>query len=345
MAVKITVQPFGEYEGKQVNKYTITGDSGMQVGVINYGATITNIIIPDKNGSLADIVLGFESLSGYINAGDYYFGGVCGRYANRIANASFRINGSEYKLAGNNGISCLHGGFKGFDKVYWDAEILSDGNGVTFMYNSKDGEEGFPGNMKVAVSYRLVTNALHIEYTATTDKATPVNLTSHCYFNLSGSDDLNIKEHELSLNADYFVEVGADNIPTGNLVEVLNTQLDFRETKKLSSNLNGYDQTWVLKNNNGKLVEAAKLFHSKSGREMTVLTTKPGIHFYNGYHLKGNYPGTKKGKDYQQYAGLCLEAQHFPDSPNHSNFPNTVLAPGEVYNHKTIYSFEHLNKN
>lgn len=345
MAEETTVQPFGEYEGRQVNKYTITGAAGMEVSVINYGATITNIIVPDKNGLLADIILGFDTLCGYINAGDYYIGGVCGRYANRIANARFRINGNEYKLPGNDGISCLHGGFKGFDKVYWDAEILSDGSGVTFMYNSKDGEEGFPGNMKVAVSYRLVSKALHIEYTATTDKASPVNLTSHCYFNLSGDTEHDILSHELQINANQFLESDNEMIPTGEFLDVKNTAMDFtseRRTDEVIDKAEGYDHCWVLNKVNGELSEAASLTHHGTGRRMTVHTTEPGIHFYSGHLLDGHFTDTKKGKSYGRYSGLCLETQHYPDSPNKKNFPNTILQPGDTYRQQTIYQFENI---
>ncbi|OSZ77052.1 hypothetical protein CAP36_11550 [Chitinophagaceae bacterium IBVUCB2] len=345
MSVKIAVQPFGEYEGKQVKKYTITGDKGMEISAINYGATITNIIVPDRNGLLGDIVLGFDTVSGYVNAGNYYIGGICGRYANRIANGRFRINGSEYKLPGNNGINCLHGGFKGFDKVYWDAEINSEGDGVTFMYNSIDGEEGFPGNMKVTVNYRLFGNALHIEYAATTDKASPVNLTSHCYFNLSGDVESDILSHELQINANHFLESNSEMIPTGEFLEVKNTSMDFTTLRRADAAIDktkDYDHCWVLNKVNGDLEEVASLTDQKSGRRMKVLTTEPGIHFYSGHFLDGNFTDTKEGKLYGKYSGLCLEAQHYPDSPNKKHFPNTILQPGETYRQQTIYKFENI---
>lgn len=346
MAVKTTVQPFGEIDGRTVNKYTITQVAGIQVSVMNYGATVTSIIVPDKTGSPADVVLGFDTLEGYIRSGEHYFGGICGRYANRIADGRFRINGSEYHLSKNGGISCLHGGFKGFDKKYWEAEILPEGNGVRFSYKSFDGEEGFPGNMNVSVTYMVANNELHMEYVATTDKASPVNITSHCYFNLSGGNEQNILDHELQLNADRVLEVDEKLIPTGNMNEVKNTAMDFTHLRKIGTSngsSEGYDYSWVLQKTNGQLEKAVSLVHPASGRKMTVYTTQPAVHFYTGHFLDGKMVDTKKGREYGKYAGLCLEAQHFPDSPNHPGFPDTILKPGEVYTEKTIYSFENVN--
>jgi aldose 1-epimerase len=342
MGAKITVQPFGEWEGRSVNKYIITETAGIQVSVINYGATVTSIIVPDRNGSVDDVVLGFDTLDEYINAGSYYVGGICGRYANRIAGASFRINGSMYNLAGNNGIHCLHGGFKGFDKVYWSAAVLPGEEGVAFTYTSKDGEEGFPGTMITTVTYRVENHSLHITYSAVTDKATPVNLTSHCYFNLSGSKQADILDHELQINADNYLEVDTSLIPTGYYRKVEQTAMDFRIPRTAGEalqQLNGFDHCWILDKKNEELIKAAGLFHQKSGRMMTVYTTQPGIHFYSGHLLDGGLQHAKGDTAYGKYAGLCLEAQHFPDSPNHPEFPGTILYPGETYREQTIYSF------
>ncbi|NOT52575.1 MAG: galactose mutarotase [Chitinophagaceae bacterium] len=346
MAAKTTVQSFGKLEGRTVNKFTITQGAGIQVSVINYGATVTSIIVPDKTGSPADVVLGFDTLEGYIRSGKHYFGAICGRYANRIANAAFGINGNEYHLSNNDGISCLHGGFKGFDKKYWDAEVLPEENGVRFSYRSLDDEEGFPGNVDISVTYIVAGNELHIKYAATTDKATPINITSHCYFNLSGGYENTILNHQLQLNAGNILEVDEKLIPTGNMKEVRNTTMDFTEVRKIgvSDDLSGeYDNSWVLKNSSGKLEKAVSLIHSETGIKMTVFTTQPSIHFYSGHFLDGNFMDTKKGKVYGKYAGLCLEAQHFPDSPNHPGFPNTILKPGEVYAEKTVYKFSNEN--
>ena len=345
MRVTTTEHFFGEYEGKTVNKYTITEVAGIQVSVINYGATITNIIVPDRSGSPADIVLGFDTLEGYLNATDSYVGCICGRYASRISNAVFNINGNKYQLPKNDGMNCLHGGYKGFDKVVWDATILPEGDGVLFTYNSEDGEEGFPGKLNASVSYRINNNSLHVEFSAKTNKATPVNLTSHSYFNLSGGKDDNILNHELQLFADRFVEIGNDLIPTGKLIDVKDSAMDFSAMHKIKETMNGlggYDHCWVLNKKNGELNKAASLLHKESGRMMSVYTTQPGILFYSGNFLDGTLTGTKKGKTYSKYAGLCLETQHFPDSPNHKEFPETILKPGEEYREKTIYSFENM---
>ena len=346
MAVNVTVQPFGEFEGRTVNKYTITQTAGIQVSVINYGATVTGIFVPGRNGAPADVVLGFETMEGYINAGHFYIGGICGRYANRIADGRFQINDQEYQLSKNNDIGCLHGGFTGFDKKYWEAEILPEGNGVIFTYKSRDGEEGFPGNLDVTVTYRVIENALHIEYRAVTDKATPVNLTNHSYFNLSGGSENNILDHQLRINAANIVEVGEGFVPTGRLLAVADSPLDFKVLKRIGSGNEvtvDYDYSWVMNKQAGELAESASLVHKKSGRCMTVFTTQPAVHFYSGNFLDGRMTGTKNGRVYGKYAGLCLETQHFPDSPNHPAFPNTIIHPGETYSEKTIYRFSDIN--
>ncbi len=334
----VSIQPFGEFENKPVSRYILTDGNRLQVSAINYGATLQSILLPGKEGGLTDVILGFDTLEGYTGAGSSYIGSICGRYANRIAGAAFHLDGQAYYLAKNDGENFLHGGHRGFDKVYWDAEILPEENAVKFSYSSKDGEESFPGNLLVTVEYKVKGDALHISYRAVTDKATPVNLTSHCYFNLSG--DENILEHELQLNAGRIAEVNNALIPTGKFIHVKGTPFDFTKSKKIEI-VPGteYDHSWVLPESNGELIKAAVLFHQQSGHSMTVHTTQPAIHFYSGHFLDGNLQYTKEGKRYGKYAGLCLEAQHFADSPNQSNFPNTILRLGEVYVQKTVYSF------
>lgn len=333
MAVHITEQVFGAFGNKTVNKYTIRQQGGIQVSVINYGASLTGIIVPDKTGVPGNIVLGFENLEGYINADSYYMGSICGRFANRISNAVFELNGVQYQLSMNDDNSCLHGGLHGFDKAYWNAAILED-EGVQFTYTSKDGEEGFPGNLDISVTYKIKNNSLTVNYEAVTDKATPVNLTNHAYFNLSSGKDADISNHQLEINASHFLEVNNDLIPTGQLLEVKNTPMDFTSLKEaINGNANGYDHCWVLNKQNGELVHAATLTHQATGRVMEVLTTQPGLHFYSGHSLNGHF-----GKS----AGLCLETQHFPDSPNQPSFPGTILNPGEVYRQTTIFQFSNL---
>lgn len=341
MNIKTTVLPFGEVEGNPVYKYIIADPSGMQVTVMNYGATITNIIVPDKDGNPCDVILGFETIDGYVKAGDIYMGSICGRYANRIGNAKFSIDSREYYVSANKGKNSLHGGFKGFDKMIWNAEPLDAG--VKFNYTSKDGEEGYPGNLKISVTYTVSNNTLQIEYMAVTDKSTPVNLTSHCYFNLSGGEDDTILNHELQLNADRMVEVDDESIPTGRLTEIKNTGMDFTSLKKIGQDIEkpgGYDYCWVLNKADGGLFKAARLFYKKTAIEMTMHTTEPAVQFYSSNYFTGNMADAKNAMNYGKYAGLCLEAQHFPDSPNHSNFPATILKPGELYRQTTIYSFE-----
>ncbi|HUR65418.1 MAG TPA: aldose epimerase family protein [Chitinophagaceae bacterium] len=347
MAVKTAVQVFGEYEGRTVNKYTITQLAGIEVSVINYGAIITNIIVPDKMGSPGDVVLGFDTLEGYIRSGQSYIGGICGRYANRIAGGKFQLNGHEYNVSSNTPAGCLHGGHHGFDKKFWEANIIPEENGVVFTYYSKDGEEGFPGNLLVSVTYRVIDNAVHIEYLATTDKASPVNLTNHSYFNLSGGSDKDILGHTLKINADRIVEVGDDLMPSGKLKRIENSKLDFTSSRKVSfgkGEQQEFDYSYVVNKDHSELAEAASLLHEESGRCMTVYTTQPAIHFYSGHLLDGQMRDTKEGKEYGKYAGLCLETQHFPDSPNHPAFPNTIVRPGETYREKTVFSFKKFNE-
>jgi aldose 1-epimerase len=334
---------FGNYEGKPVKEYTITNANGMQVSVINYGGTVTRIATPDKNAAQGDVVLGFDSLAGYLQKGDPYFGSLVGRYANRIANAKFTLEGKEYSLAPNDHGNSLHGGNKGFDKVWWTIEKQSDSS-LRLTYNSKDGEEGYPGNLVVHVVYTLTgDNALRIDYTATTDKACPVNLTNHSYFNLSAGNDSTIEGQELWLNANNYTPVNEQLIPTGEIEAVKNTPMDFTSAKKIGRDIQqvkgGYDHNWVLNKNGNTLEKVASLFDPGSGRFMEVFTTEPGLQFYSGNFLDGTLTHTKAGKKYVLHGALCLEAQHFPNSPNQSSFPNTVLKPGETYNQTTIYKF------
>lgn len=343
MQVTTNQQSFGVYKGKIVNKYTITQQQGIQFSVINYGATITSIIVPDKTGAPVDVVLGFDTLDAYINATDMYPGCICGRYANRIANGIFHINGNTYQLTKNNGANALHGGEKGFNKQFWEGEILPTGDGVKFTYISSDKEEGYPGNLIVTVTYRVQNNSLCIEYAAETDKATPVNLTSHCYFNLSGKSGADILDHELQLLADKILETDESLIPTGRFISTAGTSFDFLCGKKIGEALQQesfYDYTWVVNDNgNSAIKKAAALKHPGNGIEMIVYTSQPGIHFYTGHHLSAGLPIGKTGNRFNKFGGLCLEAQHFPDSPNHKEFPNTILHPGDKYLHQTIYSF------
>jgi aldose 1-epimerase len=344
MKASIQEKPFGTFEGKTVTEYTLTNAHGMQVSVINYGGTITKIVTPDKNGAMEDVVTGFESLDGYLQKGDPYFGALIGRYGNRIASAKFTLDGKTYTLAGNNNGNSLHGGNKGYDKVYWNIEKQADSNSLKLTYFSKDGEEGYPGNLDVIVIYTLgADNSLKIDYTATADKVTPVNLTNHSYFNLSAGKDSTILNHQLELKADKYTPVNDALIPTGKIEDVNGGPMDFRTAKPIGKDIasvkGGYDHNWVL---NKKLTTpelAAVLYDPGSGRLMEVYTTEPGIQFYSGNFLDGTLTNTRSGQKYVKHAALCLETQHFPDSPNQPSFPNTILKPGETYKQITIYRF------
>lgn len=329
MSVRVSQEAFGSWDGKMVNRYTIAEQNGISVGVMNYGAAITAIDVADCHGISANIVLGFDKLEGYLQSPDMYIGSVCGRFANRIGKARFAIADKLYQLPANNHGNCLHGGSKGFDKVYWEAAVL-EGEGVRFLYNSSDGEAGFPGNLAVTVDYTVADNALTICYAAQTDQATPVNLTSHAYFNLSGGVDADIFNHQLQLHAHQYLDVCNCQVPTGRLLDVGGTDMDFGQMRGLAGS--DYDHCWVLgTSKTGTLKSAAMLVHPGSGRAMEVLTTEPGIHCYTGSSLSSS--------SHRAYQGLCLEAQHFPDSPNHPHFPNTILQPGDVYQQKTVYRF------
>ena len=337
---------YGEIDGNKITQYTLTNPKGMSVKILNYGGTVTDIMAPDKHGKMGDVVLGYDSLSGYLQTGNPYFGCLVGRYANRIANAKFTLDGKTYQLAANDHGNTLHGGLKGFDKRIWTASDMNSDSvsSIKFSYDSKDGEEGYPGNMHTEVVYTLTgDNQLKIDYTATTDKATPVNLTNHCYFNLSAGADSTILDHELMLKVDKYTPVNDKLIPTGKIDAVKGTPMDFTTAKKIGKDIaqvtGGYDHNWVLNKNEGVLVMIGSLYHATSGRYMEVLTTQPGIQFYSGNFLDGTLKNTRGGAKYVQHAGLCLETQHFPDSPNQPSFPNTILKPGEVYKHTTVYAF------
>lgn len=316
-----------------INFYKLTNSHGVEVSITNYGGTITSIKAPNRDGVFGDVVLGYDTIDEYMR-NPRYLGALIGRYANRIAGGKFSLNGVEYQLAQNNGANHLHGGNKGFDKQVWTA--TENANALGLRYFSEDGEENYPGNLTVNVDYSLNDeNELRIEYQAVSDKDTIVNLTNHSYFNLAGRGD--ILDHELMLNAGAFTPVSENLIPTGEIQPVENTVMDFRTARAIGSG--GYDHNFVLRDwDNGSLRLVARLRDPVSGRVMEVLTTEPGIQFYSGNFLDGSLKG-KDGVAYEQYAGLCLETQHFPDSPNHPNFPTTVLRAGEQYHQLTIYRF------
>jgi aldose 1-epimerase len=327
---------FGTTAGAEVYLYTLSNDRGYHVSIINYGGSITSLWAADRNGTFGDIVLGFESLEEYVN-NPRYFGALIGRHANRIAQGRFTLNGAEYQLPRNNGANHLHGGFRGFDKRVWNAK--EEENVLHLSYFSKDGEEGYPGNVEAFVDYRLNDNELSIEYRASTDTDTIVNLTNHSYFNLKGEGT--ILDHELTLHADAFTPVSEDLIPTGEIAPVADTPMDFRAGRAIGSeirSISGYDHNFVLNDWDGSLGSASHLYEPTSGRVLEILTTQPGIQFYSGNFLDGSFSG-KNGVAYVKYAGLCLEPQHFPDAPNHPHFPSTVLRPGEEYKQSTVLRF------
>jgi aldose 1-epimerase len=334
---------FGIIDSSQVYLFTLTNLQGIKVSITNYGGIITSILVPDKNGKAGDIVLGYDSLDQYIS-NNPYFGAIVGRYANRIAHGQFVLDGKTYKLAINNGKNSLHGGIRGFDKVIWDAREVADSTKaiLELYYLSKSGEEGFPGNLKVKVTYTLDDfNDFTTLIEAETDQATPVNLCNHTYFNLSEADT-NILGHILTLNANSFTEVNEELIPNGKLIDVSGTPMDFNNSvrigERISSVKGGYDHNFVLEKRPGELSLAAQVYDPRTGRQVEILTTQPGIQLYSGNFLDGSIRG-KGGKIYKQHFGLCLETQHFPDSPNQPYFPNTILRPGEKYSEKTVYRF------
>lgn len=348
----VTQAPFGVTpDGQQVSLFTISNANGMEARVINLGGIIVSLTAPDREGNLEDVVLGFDSLDGYL-AEHPYFGAIIGRYGNRIANGQFTVDGESYQLPVNNGPNSLHGGLRGFDKVVWDAEPFENdrGQGLILTYTSPDGEEGYPGNLQVRVTYTLTDeNELIFDYHAVTDKATPVNLTQHSYFNLAGDGSGSILDHEVMLNASRLTVADTTLIPTGELRSVEGTPFDFRQPHRIGERIaaddeqlrfaGGYDHNFVIERAAGdSLVLAARVYEPTSGRVMEVLTTEPGVQFYTGNFLDGTLTG-KNGVVYDTRTGFCLETQHFPDSPNQPSFPNTILRPGEEYRSTTVYRF------
>lgn len=343
MTFTISEKPFGQINGDTITQYTITNPQGMQVSIINYGGTVTNLLVPGRDHELGDVVLGFDSLSGYLQKANPYFGCLVGRYGNRIAKGKFILDGQAYQLTLNDHGNTLHGGVQGLDKVIWQASKPAGDSSLKLTYTSKDGDQGFPGNLVIEVVYTLSSdNALQIAYSATTDKATPVNLTNHCYFNLSAGKQNTILDHEVMLQAEKFTAVDSLLIPTGQLPDVKGTPMDFTTPKKIGAELaavkGGYDHNWVLKRTGKDLEKIATAYDASSGRFMEVFTTEPGLQFYTGNFLDGTLKGKQQQK-YQQHAGFCMETQHFPDAPNQPSFPNTIVKPGESYRSLTYYRF------
>jgi aldose 1-epimerase len=341
----VNMEPFGKADGQPVELYTLTNSKGMKAQIMTYGATLVGLWVPDRDGKLADVVLGFDDLQGYLKVHPF-FGSTVGRVANRIAKGKFTLDGREYKLFVNNGPNTLHGGKKGFDKQNWLAERPMGVRAIRFVYKSPDGEEGYPGTLTASVTYTLTDdNELRLDYQALCDKATPVNLTNHSYFNLAGQGTGTILNHELTLEADKYTPPDDTLIPTGEIKPVQGTPLDFTKPHAVGERLDqlkgdprGYDHNFVLNSGGKKLSLAARVREPKTGRVMEVLTTEPGVQFYTGNFLDGSVKG-KGGVAYPKHAGLCLETQHFPDSVNHSSFPSTILRPGEEYRSTTIYKF------
>ena len=346
---RVTKADFGKTkDGKAVDVYTLTNGRGSEAKIITYGGAVISLKIPDRQGKVDDIVLGFDSIADY-EKHTAFFGALIGRYGNRIAKGKFTLDGREYKLATNNGENHLHGGVRGFDRVVWTAKPSADKKGASLelTYLSVDGEEGYPGNLHVKVIYTLTESSeLKIVYSATTDKPTVINLTHHSYFNLAGGGD--VLNHQLLLFADRYTPTDSGSIPTGVLAEVKGTPFDFTKAKAIGARIgqddeqlkfgHGYDHNWVLTRKGNGVELAAVVYEPTSGREMEVYTTEPGVQFYSGNFLDGSIPG-KGGKSYPFRSGFCLETQHFPDSPNRANFPSTVLRPGQTYSQTTIYAF------
>lgn len=340
----ISQQKFGNLQdGREVTLYSLSNDRGMEVDITNYGGIVTAIRIPDKNFKPGDVVLGFDTLEGYL--GDHpYFGAIIGRFGNRIAKGRFELEGIEYELAVNNGGNHLHGGIVGFDKVLWTAakEKTLDSVSLKLGYESLDMEEGYPGNLMVEVEYQLNDqNDLVISYRASTDKTTHINLTNHSYFNLNNCEG-NIHDHELMIDADHITQLDASQIPDGEIVAVVNTPYDFRIARRVGEDIDkvppGYDINYVVNDYNGELSKIASVYHEGSGRSMEVFSTEPGVQLYTSNYVE-NVHG-KSGTIYEKHSALCLETQHFPDSPNKPDFPSTVLKPGDEYISVTIYRFK-----
>lgn len=347
--VKTTV--FGKLkDGREVRQFTLTNNRGVTMRAIEYGATIVSLSVPDRKGKIEDVVLGYDSLQGYVDDTSY-FGAIVGRYGNRIRRGQFQLDGQRYSLTINDGENHLHGGRIGFNKVLWNGTVLDDPSGpsVQFRYVSKDGEEGYPGTVQIAVTYTLTDqNELRIKYEGTTDKPTILNPTQHSYFNLTGDFTRTILDHTLMIEADAFTPVSKGLIPTGELQKVAGTPLDFRTAVRIGLRIDdadeqlrlgqGYDHNWVLRGNPGQVRKVAELYDPLSGRLMSVLTDQPGLQFYSGNFLNGAAKG-KKGIACQRRSGLCLETQAYPDTPNNPQFPQVTLRPGQVYRQTTIYHF------
>ena len=335
-------------DGKPVDLFVLSNKNGLEMTVTNFGAIIVSLLVPDKNGKLVDVVLGHDSIDNYLTSPEAYFGAICGRTANRISNAQFTLDGQLYTLAANRAPSTLHGGLKGFNAVVWDAK-QTDSQTIELTYLSKDGEEGYPGNLNVLVIYKLTdNNAVQIDFKATTDKATILNLTNHSFFNLSGEGDEYIGDHLLQINADAYLPTSEMAIPYGRIEKVEGTPMDFRNLYEIGARINedfqqlifgkGYDHNYVLNKKGDELSFCAKTVSPKTGIVMDTYTTEPGVQLYTGNWLSGDYP-VKGGKRYPIRSAFCLETQHFPDSIHNPDFPNTVLRPGETFISQTIYEF------
>jgi aldose 1-epimerase len=332
-------------DGTAVELYTLKSD-GIEVGVMTYGARVVSIKTPDRDGKIADVVLGYSAFDSYVADKKSHFGAIVGRYGNRIAKGKFSVEGQAYQVPINNGLNSLHGGTIGFDQLVWQARAIGDGVEMTLV--SKDGDQGYPGTLTAHVRYTVHHGALRIDYSASSDKATVVNLTNHSYFNLAGDGHGTILGEEVMLPADQFTPVDAGLIPTGVIAPVEGTPLDFRKSTVISARIHdnneqlkiagGYDHNWVLRGKNGEVKTAARVYDPVSGRVLTVTTTEPGVQFYTGNSLDGE-PYGKAGERHAKNTGLCLETQHFPDSPNHPNFPTTELKPGEVRHSMTTFAF------
>jgi aldose 1-epimerase len=347
----IKKEVFGKLsDGREAYLFTLKNSAGMIVKLTDYGASIVSVMVPDRDGKFADVVLGYDSVNGYVN-GTVFFGGVVGRYANRIAGGKFNLDGKTYQATVNDGRNCLHGGKVGFHKVLWTGEPIetSKDPAVKFTYVSKDGEEGFPGTVTVTATYTLTSdNSIRIDYTGTTDKTTILNVCNHSYFNLTGDPMKTILDHELVINADRFTPVDSHLIPTGKLASVAGTPFDFRKMTQVGTRINdndsqlkickGYDMNWVLNGYANKVREVAAVYDPSSGRLVDILTDQPGLQFYSGNFLNGSEIG-KNGVKYQYRTGLALETQHYPDSPNEPKFPSVTLKPGQTYQTTTIYKF------